>query len=45
VQLFAEHTHPLPAIETSDSPAGIDSATVTGPIVGPALGALDTAIV
>jgi hypothetical protein len=42
MQLFAEHTHPLPVIDTSVSPAGIASVTVTGPIVGPALGALDT---
>jgi hypothetical protein len=45
VQLFAEHTHPLPAIETSESPAGIASATVTGPIVGPALVAFETVTV
>jgi hypothetical protein len=39
------HVHPVPAIETSVSPVGTVSVTVTVPLVIPALGWLDTVTV
>ena len=35
-EVTAEQSHPVPDISTSDSPVGIDSVTVTAPLVEPA---------
>jgi hypothetical protein len=40
--LFPAHVHPVPVIDTSVSPAGRVSVTVTVPLVNPALAAFDT---
>src|SRR5436190_527972 len=41
----AGHVHPVPAIDTSVSPVGAVSVTVTVPLVGPAPAAFDTVTV
>lgn len=39
------HVHPVPAIETNVKPEGTESVTVTIPLVGVALAALETVTV
>jgi hypothetical protein len=41
-QVFVVQVHPDPAMDTSVSPDGSVSVTVTVPLVGPALAPLDT---
>jgi hypothetical protein len=45
VQVFVVHDHPVPAIDTSVSPDGNVSVTVTVPLVEPALAPFDTVTV
>jgi hypothetical protein len=45
VQVFAAHAQPVPAMDTSVNPAGIVSATVIVPLVGPAFAPFDTVTV
>jgi hypothetical protein len=48
VQLLAAvpgHVHPVPLIDTSVSPDGTASVTITGPLVGTALAVFDTVTV
>jgi hypothetical protein len=45
VQVFVTHVHPVPVIDTSVSPEGAVSVTVTVPFVGPAVAPFDTVTV
>src|SRR5579863_3147959 len=45
VQVVPAHVQPVPAMETRVKPAGIDSVTVTVPLVEPAAAAFDTVTV
>ena len=45
VHVLPPHVHPVPIIETSVSPDGAVSVTVTVPLLGPALAPFDTVTV